>query len=117
MVTAGIVLTSRTDRATPFYEHLLYYNDTPQTPQIELLQQQLAEAAKEPNFVSAICRALEGTGAGGRERAEQPHQRGRGGGTQGQQGGGHRITEEFVAGTCACVLFFESYDIIYDRGL
>lgn len=63
--------------------------------QIQLLQHEVAQAAEEPNFVSAICRALEG---GARDRSEQPHGRHGGrGGVQGQQGP-HRITEEFLAG-------------------
>lgn len=67
--------------------------------QIQLLQHEVAQAAEEPNFVSAICGALEGFGGGiGRERAEQSHGRHTGrGGTQGQQGP-HRITEEFLLG-------------------
>lgn len=64
--------------------------------QIQLLQQEVAQGAQEPNFVSVICRALEGSGA--KERGEQSHGRHAGrGGAQGQQGP-HRITEEFLAG-------------------
>lgn len=67
--------------------------------QIQLLQHEVAQAAEEPNFVSAICGALEGFGGGiGKERAEQSHGRHTGrGGNQGQQGP-HRITEEFLLG-------------------
>lgn len=73
----------------------------PRRYQIQLLQHELAQGADEPNFVSAICRALEGSpsgsgGSGGRDRGEQGHGRQRGG-VQGQQGP-HRITEEFLSG-------------------
>lgn len=72
---------------------------SPTERQIQLLQHEVAQAAEEPNFVSAICGALEGFGGGiGRERAEQSHGRHTGrGGNQGQQGP-HRITEEFLLG-------------------
>ncbi|CAM9552602.1 unnamed protein product, partial [Ectocarpus sp. 12 AP-2014] len=94
------------------------------TQKIQLLQHELAQAADRPNFVSAICRALEGssgvgtggTGGGGRDRGEQGHARQRGGGAQGQQGP-HRITEEFLAGFCRALKLSPQQQVAVALGL
>ncbi|CAM9443097.1 unnamed protein product [Choristocarpus tenellus] len=69
---------------------------------IQLLQLEVAQATAEPNFVTAVCRALEGSAAGvEKDNRAEAHTRhtGRGGGQSHQQGP-HRITEEFLSGFC-----------------
>ncbi|CAM9995344.1 unnamed protein product [Discosporangium mesarthrocarpum] len=96
------------------------HHPSKEAQKIQLLQHEVALATLEPNFVSAICRALEGSAAGSAGRDphwDVPHSHTRGrGGPQSQQGP-HRVTEEFLAGFCRALKLSPPQQVAVALGL